>query len=34
MSPDSTPSTGRTLDRLNLRLPGETFNLIDAARHA
>ena len=34
MIPDSKPSTVRTLDRLNLRLPGETFDAIDAARQA
>ncbi|WP_421931089.1 hypothetical protein [Phenylobacterium sp.] len=34
MIPDSKSSTVRTLDRLNLRLPGETFEAIDAARQA
>jgi len=34
MIPDSNSSTVRTLDRLNLRLPGETFDAIDAARQA
>ena len=34
MIPDSSFSTVRTLDRLNLRLPGETFDAIDAARQA
>lgn len=34
MIPDSKSSTVRTLDRLNLRLPGETFEAIDEARHA
>ncbi len=34
MIPDSNASTVRTLDRLNLRLPGETFDAIDAARQA
>ena len=34
MMPDSKSSTVRTLDRLNLRLPGETFDAIDAARQA
>jgi len=34
MIPDSKSSTVRTLDRLNLRLPGETFDAIDAARQA
>ena len=34
MIPDSKSSTVRTLDRLNLRLAGETFDAIDAARLA
>ncbi len=34
MIPDSKSSTVRTLDRLNLRLPGETFEAIDGARQA
>jgi len=34
MIPDSKASTVRTLDRINLRLPGETFGAIDAARTA
>jgi predicted HicB family RNase H-like nuclease len=34
MIPDSKSSTVRALDRLNLRLPGETFEAIDAARQA
>jgi hypothetical protein len=32
MIPDSNSSAVRALDRLNLRLPGETFDAIDAAR--
>jgi hypothetical protein len=32
MIPDSKTATVRTLDRINLRLPGETFEAIDAAR--
>jgi predicted HicB family RNase H-like nuclease len=34
MIPDSNSSTVRMLDRLNLRLPGETFEAIDTARQA
>lgn len=34
MIPDSKTATVRTLDRINLRLPGETFDAIDAARGA
>jgi predicted HicB family RNase H-like nuclease len=34
MVPDSKTTTVRTLDRINLRLPGETFEAIDAARSA
>lgn len=34
MIPDSNTATVRTLDRINLRLPGETFDAIDAARQA
>jgi predicted HicB family RNase H-like nuclease len=34
MIPDSRSSSVRTLDRLNLRLAGETFDAIDAARQA
>jgi hypothetical protein len=34
MSPDSKPPTVRSLDRINLRLPGETFEAIDASRSA
>jgi predicted HicB family RNase H-like nuclease len=34
MIPDSKSSNVRTLDRLNLRLAGETFDAIDAARQA
>ena len=34
MIADSKTSTVRTLDRLNLRLSGETFDAIDAARQA
>lgn len=34
MIPDSKPSTVRALDRLNLRLSGETFEAIDASRQA
>ena len=34
MTPDSKFTTVRTLDRLNLRLPGETFEAIDTARGA
>jgi hypothetical protein len=32
MLPDSKPATIRTLDRINVRLPAETFEAIDAAR--
>ena len=32
MLPDSKSATVRTLDRINLRLPGEIFEAIDAAR--
>ena len=32
MIPDSKMATVRTLDRINLRLPGETFDAIDAAQ--
>jgi hypothetical protein len=32
MLPDSKTATIRSLDRINLRLPAETFNAIDAAR--
>jgi hypothetical protein len=32
MLPDSKTATIRSLDRINLRLPGETFEAIDAAR--
>lgn len=32
MIPDSKTATVRTLDRINLRLAGETFDAIDAAR--
>jgi hypothetical protein len=32
--PDSKTATVRTLDRINLRLPAETFEAIDAARGA
>ncbi len=32
MIPDSKTATIRALDRINLRLPGETFDAIDAAR--
>jgi hypothetical protein len=34
MTADSKSSTVRPLDRLNPRLPGETFDAIDAARQA
>ena len=34
MLPDSKTATVRTLDRINLRLPAETFEAIDAARGA
>jgi len=34
MIPDSRSSNVRTLDRPNLRLAGETFDAIDAARQA
>ncbi len=34
MIPDSKMATVRTLDRINLRLPGETFDAIDASRGA
>ena len=34
MIPDSKSSTVRALDRLNLRLSGETFEAIDAERQA
>jgi len=34
MIADSKSSIVRTLDRLNLRLPGETFEAIDVARQA
>ena len=34
MIPDSKSATVRTLDRLNLRLPAETFEDIDASRQA
>ena len=34
MIPDSKSSTVRALDRLNLRLSGETFEAIDAARQS
>jgi hypothetical protein len=34
MIPDSKTCTVRELDRLNLRLPGETFAAIDAARQS
>jgi hypothetical protein len=32
MLPDSKTATIRSLDRINLRLPAETFDAIDAAR--
>jgi hypothetical protein len=32
MLPDSRTTTIRSLDRINLRLPAETFDAIDAAR--
>ena len=32
MLPDSKTATIRSLDRINLRLPPETFNAIDVAR--
>jgi len=32
MNPDSTSPTVRSLDRINLRLAGHTFEAIDAAR--
>jgi hypothetical protein len=32
MLPDSKTATIRSLDRINLRLPAETFEAIDAAR--
>lgn len=32
MFSDSKTASVRTLDRINLRLPGETFDAIDAAR--
>ncbi len=31
---DSKPTTIQSLDRINLRLPGETFEAIDASRCA
>jgi hypothetical protein len=34
MAPDSKTATVRTLDRINSRLSGETFDAIDAARGA
>jgi len=34
MLPDSKTATVRALDRINLRLPAETFEAIDAARVA
>jgi predicted HicB family RNase H-like nuclease len=34
MLADSTSTTVRSLDRINLRLPGETFEAIDASRNA
>ena len=34
MLTDSKAATVRTLDRINLRLPAETFDAIDAARGA
>jgi hypothetical protein len=34
MIPDSKTATIRTLDRINLRLPGKTFDAIDEARGA
>jgi hypothetical protein len=34
MITDSKMASVRTLDRINLRLPGETFDAIDAARGA
>jgi len=34
MLPDSKPPTVRSLDRINLRLPGQTFEAIDASRSA
>jgi hypothetical protein len=32
MLPDSKTATIRTLDRINVRLPAETFEAIDATR--
>jgi hypothetical protein len=34
MSPDSKPPTVRSLGRIDLRLPGETFEAIDDSRSA
>lgn len=34
MLADSKSPTVRSLDRINLRLPGETFDAIDASRNA
>lgn len=34
MFADSKSPTVRSLDRINLRLPGETFDAIDASRNA
>ena len=34
MLADSKPPTVRSLDRINLRLSGETFDAIDAGRNA
>lgn len=34
MPPDSKTPTVRSLDRINLRLPGQTFEAIDASRSA
>ena len=34
MHADSKSPTVRSLDRINLRLPGETFDAIDASRNA
>jgi len=34
MLADSKTASVRTLDRINLRLPGETFEAIDACRQA
>jgi hypothetical protein len=34
MAPDSNSASVRTLDRINLRLSGETFEAIDSARTA